>query len=444
MSEGIKEESHDQTSKTSWYKQTIQEGLIGISFQQQNENWAPDILSRIPLDTRDWEGAKVRIEGKGPLWMYAHVAVLAVRARAVEVSVCQPQENNPIVVYPLSPGEFDEPDWLDVKIRVEREALISFKRKENVFWSPENLPSLLKRFHEVEEKLITITGPGPNWLYSAVAALLAEDSEREIHCYAPRLPNPIRIARSHDSILEYNFVSTSEILASRGGRVGVRLGVVGDPNSGKSVFSSLLLFAFRDFVSDESWRLDCDHQAPTPDWYIRMLILGLKEEAKKLREEQKLKWTSIAEKDLAAQLNNCARTLDWVIADFPGGKHTDNEVERIPGEREVLIGAADYIIILTRDGRRNIEEAWREELREHGLENKVIGVISSESPDEPLQLEIGKAEDIVQATIRGLKRENLDRKSGSLQKSLPQFEALTDQIVRVIQQRKSSTGRMGA
>ena len=46
------------------------------------------------------------------------------------------------------------------------------------------------------------------------------------------------------------------------------IGVLGDPNSGKSVFSKVFGCILQKYSDKSVWVYDCDAVAPTADWYI--------------------------------------------------------------------------------------------------------------------------------------------------------------------------------
>ncbi|GIW83344.1 MAG: hypothetical protein KatS3mg105_5151 [Gemmatales bacterium] len=62
-------------------------------------------------------------------------------------------------------------------------------------------------------------------------------------------------------------VGPGTIGSLRLGKPGILLGIVGDPNCGKSVLSRLL-DTYRAIRRERGWLLDCDAAAPTPRWYF--------------------------------------------------------------------------------------------------------------------------------------------------------------------------------
>jgi len=103
--------------------------------------------------------------------------------------------------------------------------------------------------------------------------------------------------------------------------------------------------------------------------------------------------------------------LDFVIADFPGGRHDEekNLHERIPSEtRADMLKNCDYFIII---GRSDVPERindWKKALAEYNLEKRVIAEVISKNPwNTPLvESSYFDEENIFHASVCGLDREN--------------------------------------
>ena len=182
---------------------------------------------------------------------------------------------------------------------------------------------------------------------------------------------------------------------------GVVLGVVGDPNSGKSVLAKLLDEAAR-LLSITSWKLDCDAASPTPDWFIHLAARD-EQTAKRLRQQSKLGWTSEMEKTLAEALRCCRRHQRLTIADLPGGDHHVCPPQRMPPGREVLFQEIDRFLILGRQGSE-AAKGWRTQLEHFGWAGRVVATLESRSPENDCQIEWRNFREPWTGWVQGLNR----------------------------------------
>ncbi len=180
------------------------------------------------------------------------------------------------------------------------------------------------------------------------------------------------------------------------------IGIIGDPNSGKSVFS-LALNHDRGQRGYLGWRLDCDGASPTPDWYLA-LNKNDPEYAQRIRRENKVEWSPELEDRIAAKMRRLREFFDVAIADLPGGKHTSDATERIPPHREVIMKEVDAFILIERSDRPS-EIFWREALAAHQLEHRLVAVLKSSDPKGPPDLKIDAiSQGFIRGTIQGLDR----------------------------------------
>jgi hypothetical protein len=199
----------------------------------------------------------------------------------------------------------------------------------------------------------------------------------------------------------------------------VVIGVVGDPNHGKSVFSAAL-DRYRTSKNQDGWILDCDGQAPTPHWYLSMLEQN-NPEAIQLREQSKRPWTSEMEERIAKQICMGRRIFEILIADLPGGNHKASPPQRVPPGRERIFNEVDALILLENiDGQR--EAAWREALLRHGLDGRIAAVLTSRDPQVAPALSVRQNGDLWRGAIEGLDR---NRPDGELDEA---FRAGLDQL----------------
>ena len=201
-------------------------------------------------------------------------------------------------------------------------------------WSPEMLPHLAGVARSWNAGLLTLTGSGANWMYAAAAALAAGSPKRKIAYFSPKDGHGVLLtAQTGQSVI---IPASPRLLLRQAGGGGRIVGVVGDPNSGKSVLSILLSHAFEAAGLKPIWRLDCDHAAPTPHWYLQMLEQDRGIEAGMLRDGQKRSWTPAAEQALACQLRLCAQSLQSLECAIDGGA---DFIGQTLGEE--LVGNAD-------------------------------------------------------------------------------------------------------
>lgn len=407
-----------------WFSLESTDAECIISFQlSPHPEWAHEVINEHPLPACELMDREVTLQGKAPMWMYACASIVAVRAGARAIRVYQPQGQTPVLVHPIAGLPCPDPGWLQLLDDEGGGSIVEFNAPPaGARWLPEMLPHLAGTKDQWNPELVTLTGCGANWMYAAAAALAALNSKRKIAYFAPKDGHGVLLtAQAGQPVV----IPASPSLLRQEGDGGRIIGVVGDPNSGKSVLSILLTHAFKEAGMKLIWRLDCDHAAPTPHWYLQMLEQERDREAARLRDGQKRSWTPEAEQTLARQLCVCAQSLRWVIADFPGGIHKNGPVRRIPEGREALLAAAHHFVILKRADRPDAEEGWRAELAAHDLENRIIAVVASAAPNEPLSLHMDDPAEL-RATATGLNRTHLS--SSHLTSSMPQWVPMAQAI----------------
>ena len=182
------------------------------------------------------------------------------------------------------------------------------------------------------------------------------------------------------------------------------MAVVGDPNSGKSVFSRYLHTILKKAIP-ESWLLDCDIASPTPDWFISLCLADRNNEAVLLRKKTKVSWTHDYEELCAQRIRNTKRKLRLVIADFPGGDFRCSPPTLIPLGREVMFNEADYFIILGKKGYPQIMNAWHQELAALGRKEQIIAELESDAPNAKIGLQFSpEPSDVLRGSAFGLDR----------------------------------------
>ena len=243
---------------------------------------------------------------------------------------------------------------------------------ENGRWSGEDLalgtPSQL--FFS-DSGSLHLTGSGSVWMYMQLGISAALAGIRDVFISKPLLPYEIHVTA--DGVCEACAVRQNS-------KDGVIVGILGDPNSGKSVFSRNFALTIRNVMPHwfTSWIYDCDLASPTPEWY-----LNDQEGTGEQRQNIKKKWTPELERKAAADLRILRHNLDLTLADMPGGKKCGEELDRIPSEtRAAMMAQCDAFIVLCRqDRQQEIYDAWRLALSKYQLEDRIIARIVSADPE---------------------------------------------------------------
>jgi hypothetical protein len=422
---GKKNDRKHRSMNIDWFSIHSEEDTCTVSFQAStaaNAQWLPEVMVENKLPARLFQQKKVLLEGRAPLWMYAHAAVVAQLAGAKSIAVWQPHVQA-TVVYPLSMEPSEQHDWIRYEHTNARRNILYFQLPEELVSPADFFPLLISNRARWSQQEITLTGKAPNWIYAATAAMIASRQSTPIYYYAPRDGYSICLNANPETDIRTAIPPSLLSDQSANGKI---IGIVGDPNSGKSVFSLLLHDGLRQIDGRLCWRLDCDHASPTPNWYIQMLANQQIDEATKLRKKRE--WTHDAELSLASQLKNCTQSINWVIADFPGGIHKEGHPsQRIPQGRDKLLEVADAFIVLGRADKPEAEKGWIAELTAHGMADKIIAIIDSSAPELPVNLTWNiHAQPIIRGICTGLDR---SYKHPSINEWKLFAEALIQQII---------------
>lgn len=368
--------------------------------------YSHEILLNRPFENLDFLGKEVVLGGKAPNWLYMHVAFVAHKKGASKISL-QKVDGTLVVIFPVATNSDTLVNqWYTIEIDQNNEAILTFLRNKSSidgFW-PEDIiessPLDLKKIASYSKSTqLTITGSGSVWMYAAAGVassiagydLIVYDSPREEFLILTGEVDP----------------GFSKVRKSRRDYPGLVIGVVGDPNSGKSIFSKVLFQVLEKYFSS-TWLFDCDAASPTANWYLQMLNSGKVEEGNTLRNKTKVKWTSDLESRVSECLKSLKDNLEVVIADLPGGIHSkEKPIQRIPPGREIVMQKIDLFVILGKGGDNNIVNGWKEELKAHGLGHGIIAEINSISPDSDPSLTLERNGSVIKGQITGL-----DRKKG--------------------------------
>ena len=386
------------------FKDRNNASVVTWEFQlNKNRFFPPTLLEKIDFP-ESLQGVSFQICGMAPVWMYLHVAYWAVLAGVKTICVFQPGLDKGVQVFPLSNHGSTQGTWFKWEEKEDR-ILFSFRVEKKM---PENLLRIEPFSFPPRKKPLIIGGRGSNWMYAAAGVTAANSNFDDVLMDAPQWVKLFHVGK-------IDCGKESEMNTGRDlhGKV---IGIVGDPNSGKSVFAKILgqQLLRLEKSSEEStpprttWVCDCDAASPTSNWYLEMLQAGKKELADSLRKEIKKKWTHEDEIQMADRLNILKQNMDITIADLPGGNHRGDRPKRIPEGREVIMQAVDAFILLGRADSPEILEGWRAELKRWELEKRVFAEIVSQSPEDALGGELEELSDgMIHGYICGLDRKNM-------------------------------------
>lgn len=380
-----------------WFRLGRTDDGIVVEFAPgPNQYWDPLVLGAHPLELEHDVAAKrgVRVGGRGSVWMYAAAGAAAGEAGA-DVSIDVPAILGRVRAARAGERSAIDAPWLErIQPADDRSRLVLRFRPsgpESISESDAAAGSLrsfaASACRGVGE--VVLTGRGPAWGYAALAAGAVDGGVERVLFFSPVDHVPIvcwsRAARG--PLPEPPAWLLDSLGYERDARPGLTVGVIGDPNSGKSVFSMLLERAFAAGRADvvRAFRYDCDRASPTPYWFLRMQARATDDlEPRELREAAKQKWTPEMERSIAAALTRLRAYFPVVVADLPGGNHKITPPARIPPGREVIMREINRFVLVARD--ETAVAAWREALAAHGLEDRLGTIIETRDPHAPLSL----------------------------------------------------------
>jgi len=372
------------------------DGIVVTFAAGPNQYWDPMVLGAHLLDLDHEAAVKrgVHLAGRGSVWMYAAAGAAAGEAGA-DVSIDVPAifgrvratrdgERSAIEAAWLERIEpADNPSRLILRFRPSGPESIS--ESDAVAGSLRSLAA--SACQGVGE--VVLTGRGPAWGYAALAAGAVDGGVERVLFFSPVDHVPIVCwSRGYRGPLPEPPAWLLDSLGyERDARPGLTVGVIGDPNSGKSVFSMLLERAFVAGRADavRAFRYDCDRASPTPYWFLRMQTRAADDpEPRQLREAAKQKWTPEMERSIAAALAHLRAYFPVVVADLPGGNHKIAPPARIPPGREVIMREIDRFVLVARD--ETAVFAWQEALAAHRLADRLAAIVETRDPQMPLSL----------------------------------------------------------
>jgi hypothetical protein len=171
--------------------------------------------------------------------------------------------------------------------------------------------------------------------------------------------------------------------------------VVGDPNTGKSVFSYLL---FKEFIrrGAKVFRQEGDPSAPTSPWYLESGAEELRRKVKTPWDWRKVTW-------VRDSIQALKKTFDWVIVDAPGGRPPE---ERVTKELAEILKPVDSAIILCRsDNYGECVSSWTRELKQKAPHVRILFTCTSTLEDSVSTFDPASGRCILVGLDRGQARE---------------------------------------
>ena len=390
----------------SWY--TLHDGnsIFRMEFHQpRTALWTPQTLTACPLPAYDLAARDVLITGRAPTWMYAAVGAWAGQNGARRLGVIRPQDLEPLWFYPEPNGATKHgPSYAELHAWEDRNGcVLVFSGKQT---PDEELPSVAARWAQAIEEArpeeLLLTGVGSSFHYAAAAAAGARSKCQIIAWHSPIEGASITIVGGLRGLAGQVHSRTGLWLGFDRGCEGHVLGVVGDPNSGKSVLTMVLADAMKQ-TGQSSWRLDCDLASPTQRWYFSSLATHGPEIAQNLRKGCKRAWSPELIDIATRYLANARRGFDLVVADFPGGRHNADLPQRIPADRERMFREVDSFLVLAREGS-DAAVGWLEALDRLGIAGRVSAIVTSHSPDAAPSWELDQSAVPFLGRVSGLER----------------------------------------
>lgn len=385
-----------QDGVTAWYTCTHAPDAVTIEFQPSpNRYWPPEIIRTQPIQVASLTERQVIVTGAGAVWMYAHAAAMAQSAKAA-TQVRLAGSGEALELEGSSCELLTDGDSSVLKIHLRSNPRLAEAAIRELL-AP-HLRELAKRV----PKHLCVTGQANGLAYALAAEQAIHGGVERLICWTPVDGLVVVFDRSGSQLGERLEPPPWLERVVKRPAYPVIVGVTGDPNGGKSVFS-LALNHYRGQIGCSGWRLDCDGASPTTQWYLSWSQVDWKQ-AQAAREAHKRTWSPEMEVAIAHQLRRLRRFFDVTIADLPGGNHKIVPASRVPGHREVIFREVDVLILIERADTPT-ELAWRDALRPHQLDDRIAVVLRSSNPNGNPRLEVWQdASGLWRGVVEGLDR----------------------------------------
>ena len=342
----------------------------------------------LPRELDAQRSAGLMLSGKGPLWLYAHLAHLAhtfawvavydprlAGGVVVQRHVSHAPQLGEVVPFPVKPdppsppGPHSRPELCWVTDDVPHFGPIATLQLTPPGGGRVFLPADLANLALPESSgpppaLIRLSGQFPVWLLTCLAAKLRDRFPgTPLAVYQPTLAGAVVFTDPQPGL----------VVPDRPRSRPVPLfALIGDPNSGKSVLSWKLYHTFK-AQGLKVYRLDCDASAPTAGW----ALAG--ETGRDLRQDYKKQRGGWRQEDVDALVRAVRflqhADLDLALLDLPGGLHQEGaNPDRIPKGREGLFELVDGFVLLQRDERAR--DGWMRALEKYHLETRIAAAVT--------------------------------------------------------------------
>jgi len=340
--------------------------------------------------------------------MYAAAGAWAAAMGASGIGVRRPQDGD-VIWFDWTVARDRSQQTIGAKFYLEQEGrttVLSFEGTElPTNRLTEAAQSWLATVPSDEVRTLLVTGRGSVFHYATAGAIGVRAGFLGIACHSPiEIPELIAVWGQP----AFGDAARALTADSVGKRRAFVLGVVGDPNCGKSMLSHALAEGLRS-QGWRAWRIDCDVASPTPKWFLEMQGNFGETSARGLRLQQKRGWSEALVMAAVQQVTNARRDFDVLVADFPGGRHNIEPVQRIPCDRVELFKLVDGFVILERDGS-GTAAGWQKALSEIGLRERIVSVLRSASPEGSPAWELYESETLpLRGMVSGLRRPTPDQ-----------------------------------
>ncbi|MBP5452396.1 MAG: hypothetical protein J6Y16_09200 [Treponema sp.] len=385
-----------------------EENLLTLDFHKKEIDFERDKCFFDNAFFNKVKDKSIRIRGKGPVELYAYASYWCTKYDCESIIVTDFNLSRDFEIYKRG-NSYPQvlPPWCAISKESDSVILsVVPSNSPDGHWNEEVIVKNSSCFMFADSsKFAILTGQGSLLFYSIMACSAAVSGYENLFVKKPIEKNLIGIAGPVLNIKPQNK------------KAGTMIGILGDPNSGKSVFSKVLENILRKYSDGKTvWTYDCDAAAPTPNWYIYGLQNANSQEEADIktnaRKATKQKWTEQLERKVSEYMKTIKSNIDFIVADFPGGRHDEkkNIHERIPSEaRAEMLKNCDYFVIIARSDVPDRITDWKKALNEYNLANRVIAEIISRNPQAAPVVEtcsLAKGE-VFHATVCGLDRNNL-------------------------------------
>lgn len=387
---------------------SYEQGFLTLEFHKKEIYFENDKIFFDDAFFKEIKDKDIRIRGRGPVELYAYTAYWCAKNGCESITITDFNLSRDFEIYKRGNSYLQVlPPWCSIS-KENDSAIVSVvpSSSPDGHWNEEVIVKNSSCFMFADSsKFVILTGQGSLLFYSIMACSAAVSGCENLLVKKPIEKNLIYIAGS----VFYRKPQNK--------KAGTMIGILGDPNSGKSVFSKVLENILRKYSGGKTvWTYDCDAAAPTPNWYIYGLQNANSQEEADIktnaRKATKQKWTEQLERKVSEYMKTIKSNIDFIVADFPRGRHDEekNIHERIPSEaRAEMLKNCDYFVIIARSDVPERITDWKKALNEYNLANRVIAEIISKNPQAaPVVETCSLAKDeIFHATVCGLDRNNL-------------------------------------